>query len=115
MESNPDVMDETVRGDDESLVDPGAGFSAADGEPRQDPVVRPHLVAGDVVFRSGDGSDDPVLRTAGKAAAQMVSGESVLDALLHPGAVRGEGNRVAVVADQCVDIGLRGGDALGFR
>jgi hypothetical protein len=42
----------------------------------------------------------------------MISRESVLDTLLYPGAIGRERDRGAVMAHQCVDIGLRGGDPL---
>jgi hypothetical protein len=42
----------------------------------------------------------------------VVSGEPVLEALFDAGALGGEGDRVAAMGDQRVDIGLRGGDPL---
>ena len=115
MKPNPDLVDEAVvGGDDERLVDSGGSLSSAGGQRRQHRVAGPSLVSGDGELRGGGSRDHPVLRATGKTAAQMFSGESVLDALLHAGAVGSEGNRVAVMADKRVDVGLRGGDALGF-
>ena len=56
--------------------------------------------------------DDPELRSTIQTAPQVISGKAGLDALLDPNAVRRERDRVAVVADQCVDIRLGRGDAI---
>ena len=113
MESNPDVVDEPVLGDDEGLFNPGGRAPAGDAELRQHGVFGAYLVAVERVARRRRRADGSVLWTAGQAAAQVVSRESVLDPLFDPGAIRGERNRVTVMGDQCVDIGLRGSYAFG--
>src|SRR5437588_5636645 len=107
-EANLDVMDRGLPGralgrDHEDLVDPRAQPTATEGGLGEHLVHRVHLVAGDAVVRRGRARDDPVLRPAIEAAPQVVSGKTVLDPLLDAGAVLREGNRIAVMADKCVD------------
>ena len=113
MKPNPDVVDESVAGwNDEGLIHPRRGSPPCDRQSRQDRVAGAHLISGDGVLRWSRRIDDSVLGPASQAAPQVIARESVFDSLLDASAVRREGHRVAVVADQGVDIGLCGSYAL---
>src|SRR5271156_748544 len=66
--------------------------------------LRPHPVAIDIELRRSAGFDDPELRSAIEAAPQVVSGKSGLDAHLDPDAVGCEGDLIAVVVRERVDV-----------
>jgi hypothetical protein len=111
VKSNPDLVDESVgSGDHEGFVHVCGRSAASHRQSGQDREPGPHVIALYLIVRGRDAADDAVLRPAVQAAAQMISGEPILDTLLDPGAVRGEGHRVAIVADQRVDVGLCGRD-----
>ena len=102
------------RGEEERLVDVGANPAAGQRRFGEEVELGPHLVAGDGELRRRRRCDDPVLRAAIEAAAQVISRESRLQADLDAGAVRRERHVVGPVAGQRVDVGLCGRDALGL-
>ena len=104
-----------LRGNHERLVDVRADPAARERrfghqiEPRPDRVA----VNGELGHRRGQ--DDPVLRPAIQAAAQVISRESGLEPNLDAGAAGRERNLVGVMTDQRVDVGLRRRDPFRVR
>src|SRR5271169_2518302 len=98
-----DVADLAIH-DEKRLVDVSA--HSPTGEPGfcDHIELRPHPVAIDIELRRSAGFDDPELRSAIEAAPQVVSGKSGLDAHLDPDAVGCEGDLIAVVVRERVDV-----------
>lgn len=91
----------TFGGNREGLVDPRGKPAAAKRHLCQHVIRRVHLVA------------DEAMSTI-EAAPQVISAKAVLNALFHPGASCRERNGVPNMADERVDVSLRGGDAALF-
>lgn len=109
----PDVVNPAIVGwNQKSLVDVGAHPATGERGLGDDIEAGSDLVAVHRELRRRDRRYDPVLGSATKTASQVICGEAGLEAHLDAGAVGGEGHRVAVMAHQRVNIGLRGRDPL---
>src|ERR1700720_3425099 len=75
----------------------------------------PHRFAVHGKFRYCGLADDPVLRSAIQAAAQMIFRGSGLEADLYAGAPGRKRHLVGIVTDQRINVGLRGRDSFGVR
>ncbi len=104
----PDVVNPAIVGwNQKSLVDVGAHPATGERGLGDDIEAGSDLVAIHRELRRRGRRDYPVLGSTTKTAPQVICGEAGLEAHLDAGAVGGERYRVAVMADQRVDIGRR--------
>ncbi len=80
--------------------------------PHMHPVPRGHHVAVDIRGEVADAVNQAILGATGQAAGEMGSVAAGLEAQFDPGALRMQRYPGRVVADERVDVGTRGGDAL---
>src|SRR4051812_23038162 len=102
-------------GNEERLVDVGTYPAPCQRGFGEQIESSPHRVAFYRELGNRGVADNPVLRPAIQAAAQVISRKSSLESHLDAGAAGRERNLVRVMTDQGIDVGLRGRDAFGVR